>query len=155
MLLTELLAADRVRVPLAAHSRDAVLEELVGILHASGAVSDPQAVLRAVHNREAQLSTGIGGGVAIPHGKAEGVSGLAIAAGVAAQPVDFASLDGQPARLFFLLVGPESAAGLHVKALSRISRLVRREETRERLAAAATPEAFMAVVAEAEAEAAS
>ncbi|MFL5382320.1 MAG: PTS sugar transporter subunit IIA [Longimicrobiaceae bacterium] len=153
MLLTELLSADRVRVPLAAKSKDAVLEELVAVLAEAGVVDDAAATLAAVRRREAELSTGIGGGVAIPHGKSGSAGGLAMAAGVSAEPVDFASLDGEPARLFFLLVGPESAAGLHVKALSRISRLVRREETRERLAAAATPEAFMAVVAEAEAEA--
>lgn len=150
MLLTELLTPERVKVPLAARTKDAVLEELVGVLGAEGAVADPAAVLRAVHQREAVLSTGIGGGVAIPHGKAEGVEGLAMAAGVAAEPLDFAALDGQPVRLFFLLVGPESAAGLHVKALSRISRLVRRDDLRERLASATTPAEFMAVVAEAE-----
>lgn len=150
VLLTELLSAERVRVPLAARTKEAALEELVGILHASGAVADPEAVLRAVRQREAQLSTGIGGGVAIPHGKADGVGGLTMAAGVSAEPVDFAALDGQPVRLFFLLVGPESAAGAHVKALSRIARLVR-GEIRSRLLEAATPEAFMAVVAEAEA----
>ena len=75
MLLTELLAADRIRVPLDAQTKDAVLEELVEVLHASGAVADAGAVLRAVHQREAQLSTGIGGGVGIPHGKAEGCRG--------------------------------------------------------------------------------
>ncbi len=151
MLLTELLAADRIRVPLDAQTKDAVLEELVEVLHASGAVADAGAVLRAVHQREAQLSTGIGGGVGIPHGKAEGVEGLTMAAGVSARPLDFAALDGQPVRLFFLLVGPESAAGAHVKALSRISRLVRDEELRRRLLDAADADEFMAVVAEAEA----
>ncbi|HYH79319.1 MAG TPA: PTS sugar transporter subunit IIA [Longimicrobium sp.] len=151
MLLTELLAADRIRVPLRAETKDAVLEELVEVLHASGAVADPAAVLRAVRHREAQLSTGIGGGVGIPHGKAEGVPGLTMAAGVSARPLDFAALDGEPARLFFLLVGPEEAAGAHVKALSRISRLVRSEGMRGRLMDAESPEAFMAVVAEAEA----
>jgi mannitol/fructose-specific phosphotransferase system IIA component (Ntr-type) len=108
-------------------------------------------VLRAVHQREEVLSTGIGGGVAIPHGKADGVGDLAMAAGIAAEPLDFAALDGQPVRLFFLLVGPESAAGAHVKALSRISRLVRREDLRQRLVAARTPGEFMDVVAEADA----
>ena len=152
MLLTELLSADRVRVPLAAGSKDDVLEELVAVLAGAGVVADAAATLRAVRQREEVLSTGIGGGVAIPHGKSDSAGGLAMAAGVAARPVDFDSLDGEPVRLFFLLVGPESAAGLHVKALSRISRLVRREETRARLAAASSPEAFMAVVAEAEAE---
>lgn len=153
VLLTELLSADRVRVPLAARSKDAVLEELVAVLADAGVVDDAAATLAAVRRREAELSTGIGSGVAIPHGKSDSAGGLAMAAGVAAEPVDFASLDGEPVRLFFLLVGPESAAGLHVKALSRISRLVRREETRARLAAATSPEAFMAVVAEVEAEA--
>ena len=153
MLLTELLSADRVRVPLAARSKDAVLEELVGVLARAGVVTDADATLRAVRQREEVLSTGIGGGVAIPHGKSDSAGGLAIAAGVAAEPLDFDSLDGAPVRLFFLLVGPESAAGLHVKALSRISRLVRREETRRRLAEAASGAEFMAVVADAEAEA--
>ena len=152
LLLTELLTADRVRVPLVSTSKDAVLEELVGVLEEAGVVGDRAATLRAVRQREEVLSTGIGGGVAIPHGKSDAVPDLAMAAGVAAGPIDFASLDGAPAQLFFLLVGPESAAGLHVKALSRISRLVRREETRARLAAAESPEAFMAIVAEAEAE---
>jgi PTS system fructose-specific IIC component len=152
VLLTELLSAERIRVPLASKSKDAVLEELVGVLEQAGVVDDPAVTLRAVRQREEVLSTGIGSGVAIPHGKSDGVSALAMAAGVAAEPMDFASPDGQPVRIFFLLVGPESAAGLHVKALSRISRLVRREETRERLAAAATPAAFMAIVEEAEAE---
>ena len=132
MLLTELLSADRVRVPLAARSKEAVLEELVAVLAEAGVVDDAAATLAAVRRREA--------------------AGLWVAAGVAAEPLDFDSLDGEPVRLLFLLVGPESAAGLHVKALSRISRLVRREETRARLAAAPSPEAFMAVVAEAEAE---
>ena len=152
MLLTELLSAERIRVPLASKSKDAVLEELVGVLEQAGVVDDPAATLRAVRQREEVLSTGIGSGVAIPHGKSDGVSGLAMAAGVAAEPMDFASPDGQPVRIFFLLVGPESAAGLHVKALSRISRLVRREELRARLVAATSPGEFMDVVAEAEAE---
>jgi len=151
VLLTELLSADRVRVPLAARSKDAVLEELVGVLAAAGVVADVEATLRAVRQREEVLSTGIGGGVAIPHGKSDSAGGLAIAAGVAAEPLEFDSLDGEPVRLFFLLVGPESAAGLHVKALSRISRLVRREEVRRRLAEAASAAEFMAVVADAEA----
>jgi PTS system fructose-specific IIC component len=150
VLLTELLTPERVKVPLAARSKEAVLEELVGVLAQAGVVADPAAVLRAVHRREDELTTAIGGGVAIPHGKVEGVGELVMAAGIASEPIDFAALDGQPVRLFFLLAGPESAAGLHVKALSRISRLVRRDDLRERLAAAATPDEFMAVVSEAE-----
>ena len=150
MLLSELLTPERIRVPLASDTKDAVLEELVGVLADTGAVERADEVLRAVRQREEVLSTGIGSGVAIPHGKAEGIAGLAMAAGVSRAPVDFDALDGQPVRLFFLLVGPEAAAWAHVKALSRISRLVRRDAFRDRLAAAASPEEFLAVLAEAE-----
>ncbi len=151
MLLTELLTPDRVRVPLRAASKDALLEELVAVLRDAGAIGDAEGVLRAVRDRERVLSTGVGSGVAIPHGKSEAVPQLAMAAGLTSGPVEFDALDGEPVRLLFLLVGPDSAAGQHVKALSRISRLVRRDAFRERLIAARTPEEFVSIVAEAEA----
>ena len=150
MLLSELLTPERVRVPLRGASKQALLEELVGVLHAAGAVADAAAVLDAVQARERVLSTGVGCGVAIPHGRSDSVPALAMAAGVTEAPVEFDSLDGEPVRLLFLLVGPDESAGQHVKALSRISRLVRKEEFRARLAAAASPAEFMAVLAEAE-----
>jgi mannitol/fructose-specific phosphotransferase system IIA component (Ntr-type) len=150
VLLSELLTPDRVRVPLRGDSKQALLEELVGVLRDTGAVADGDAVLAAVRAREAVLSTGVGSGVAIPHGKSDRAPELVMAAGVTGAAVDFDSLDGQPVRLLFLLVGPESAAGAHVKALGRISRLVRRDEFRDRLTEARSPEEFMAVLAEAE-----
>ncbi len=111
MLLSELLPPERIRIPLAGASKDDLLRELVDVLHAAGEVGDPSEVLHAVREREAVLSTGIGNGVAIPHGKSAQVSALAMAAGVVREPVDFEALDGRPVSLFFLLVGPESAAG--------------------------------------------
>ena len=150
MLLSELLDPSRVRVPLAGESKDGVLEELVGVLRAAGVVADADDVLRAVLQREALLSTGIGSGVAIPHGKSDSVPALAMAAGVSPRPVDFDALDGQPVSLFFLLVGPEAEAGAHVKALSRISRLVRRDDFRDRLVRAGSAEAFLEILREAE-----
>ena len=149
-MLSELLTPERVRVPLEARTKDAVLEELVGVLRDTGAVGSADDVLQAVRQREEVLSTGIGSGVAIPHGKAAAVTDLVMAAGVTPQPIDFDALDGQPVSLFFLLVGPESAAGAHVKALSRISRLVRRDALRERLEGAGSAEEFLEVVNEAE-----
>jgi PTS system fructose-specific IIC component len=150
LLLHEILTPERIRIPLTGTTKDDILRELVETLHEGGAVADAEAVLAAVREREAVLTTGIGSGVGIPHGKSDQVAELALAAGVAAAPVEFDALDGKPCRLFFLLVGPDSAAGAHVKALSRISRLVRREDVRERLAAAGTARAFLEVVAEAE-----
>jgi fructose-specific phosphotransferase system IIA component len=151
VLLTELLSVERIRIPLEGRNKDEVLRELVNLCADSNRIEDREDVLRAVREREAVLSTGIGSGVAIPHGKSSAVGQLRMVAGRTAEPVDFDALDGEPVSLFFLLVGPESAAGPHIKALSRISRLVRREEVRERLVGAANAEDFLQALQEAEA----
>ncbi|HEV2130378.1 MAG TPA: PTS sugar transporter subunit IIA [Longimicrobiaceae bacterium] len=150
MLLSELLTPDRIKIPLTSGTKGEILDELVDVVGRTSAVNDLAAVLRAVREREEVLSTGIGNGVAIPHGKSAGVGELLLAAGVTPEPVDFEALDGRPVSLFFLLVGPESAAGQHVKALSRISRLLRRDSFRERLAVSSSPDEFYAVIREAE-----
>jgi len=150
VLLSELLPPTRIRIPLGGTTKDDLLRELVGVLHAAGEVGDEDEVLRAVREREAVLSTGIGNGVAIPHGKSPRAGSLAMAAGITREPVEFDALDGRPVNLFFLLVGPDSAAGDHVKALSRISRLVRSDSFRQRLTSAASPEEFHALMVEAE-----
>jgi mannitol/fructose-specific phosphotransferase system IIA component (Ntr-type) len=151
LLLSDLLSVDRVKIPLQGLTKDELLRELVGIIAHNNGVDDEANVLDAVREREAILSTGIGHGVAIPHGKSRSVPDLQMAAGRAAKPVEFDALDGQPVALFFLLVGPESAAGPHIKALSRISRVVRREDVRDRLIAAQTPEEFLQALRDAEA----
>lgn len=151
MLLTDLLTPEHIRIPLRAEHKDALLEELVSVLVERGAVSTPDDVLRAVRDREEVLSTGIGNGVAIPHGKSESVPSLVLAAGVTRAPIDFEALDGRPVSLFFLLVGPQAAAREHVKALSRISRLLRRDIFRDRLMEAPDAAAFHAALVEGEA----
>lgn len=151
MLLTELLTEGRVKVPLGSQTKNDVLRELVELAASgrnSGAV---EAMLTAVRDREQVLSTGIGGGVAIPHGKTPHVEQLVLAAGVAADAIDFDALDGQPVHLFFLLLGPESASGAHVKTLSRISRLLRRTQLRAELLQASSPAAFLDVIRRSEA----
>lgn len=150
MLLTDLISPERIKVPLESREKDDLLRELVDVVIRSDQVDEPDDVLRAVLEREAVLSTGIGHGVAIPHGKSPAMPDLRMAAGVTVDPVDFDALDGQPVRLFFLLVGPESAAGPHIKALSRISRLVRREDVRQKLLAARDAEEFYQALKEAE-----
>ncbi|HSL69296.1 MAG TPA: PTS sugar transporter subunit IIA [Longimicrobiales bacterium] len=150
MLLTDLLSVDRIKIPLESRTKDEVLRELVDVVADRNASDDRAEVLRAVREREAVLSTGIGNGVAIPHGKSPAVPDLRMAAGTAAQPVDFDALDGQPVKLVFLLVGPESEAGPHIKALSRIARLIRNDDVRNRLIAAHTPEEFLRALEQAE-----
>jgi len=149
--LTDLLTIDRIRIPLEGGTKEELLRELVSIVAGADGIQDEEAVLRAVKERESILSTGIGHGVAIPHGKSPSVPELRLAAGRAATPVDFDALDGQPVALFFLLVGPETAAGLHIKALSRISRLVRRDDVRDRLIAARSAAEFLQAMQDAEA----
>ena len=149
MLLTELLSIERIKIPLESQNKDDLLRELVDVAAGPDA-PDREDLLRAVREREAVLSTGIGHGVAIPHGKSSAVNDLRMAAGRSAGPVDFDALDGEPVSLFFLLVGPESAAGPHIKALSRISRLVRKDEVREKLVAARNAAEFLDALREAE-----
>lgn len=151
MLLSELLSVERVRVPLAGRSKDAIIRELVAAALPERAPETVDAVCAAVRAREDVLSTGIGEGVGIPHAKTPLVEQLVLAAGVTAEPVDFDSLDGRPADLFFLLLGPDTAAGAHVRALGRISRLLRREALREALREAADADTFVRVVGDSEA----
>lgn len=146
MLLTELLTPDRVKVPLGSRTKDEVLRELVHLAAKGLDPSVEESIFAAVREREQVLSTGIGGGIAIPHGKTPVVDQLIAAAGVSEQPIDFDALDGRPVQVFFLLIGPESASGAHVKALSRISRLLRRESLRKELRACASGEDFLRLV---------
>jgi mannitol/fructose-specific phosphotransferase system IIA component (Ntr-type) len=138
-----------------ATDKEGVLRELVELLVAgNGGQSSSHCsdVLGAILERERQFPTGIGYGVAVPHGKTPALSSLVVVAGTTPAPVPYETIDGQPVRLFFLLAGPESAAGSHVKALSRISRLVRREHVRARLLGARTPEEFYRALRDAEGE---
>jgi mannitol/fructose-specific phosphotransferase system IIA component (Ntr-type) len=149
LLLSELLTPERIRVPVLAHDKPGVLRELTRLLvdTSGGEYGD---ILEAVEEREGVLSTGIGFGIAIPHAKSPTISQLSLVSGRSAEPVPFEALDGEPVRLFFLLVGPEAAAGQHVKALSRIARLVRREVVRAALLQAESPKEFYDVIIDAE-----
>lgn len=149
MLLSQLLTPQRIRVPIVGTDKASVLRELVEAVsdHDRNQVED---LLEAVREREAVLSTGVGYGVALPHGRSPSVEELRVSAGVAPGPISYDSLDGEPVRLFFLLVGPESEAGSHVKALSRITRLVRQLPLRERLLQARSAEEFHRYLREAE-----
>lgn len=152
MLLTELLTPDRVVVPLAARDKAGIIAELTRHLVARSGGEYAQ-VLEAIEERENVLSTGIGFGVAIPHARSSAVRELSVVCGVSPVPVPYDSIDGDPVRLFFLIVGPEATAGQHVKILSRIARLVRKENLRQQLCQADTADRFYAALLDAEASA--
>lgn len=149
MRLSELLPPSSIRVPLQARDKPGVLRELAALIVPAGGVQLEE-VLSAILERERQFPTGIGYGVAVPHGKTPALSALGAVAGTTPFPVVYETIDGDPVRIFFLLAGPESQAGAHVKAISRISRLVRHELVRARLLEARTPEEFHRVLCEAE-----
>ncbi|HEU5169951.1 MAG TPA: PTS sugar transporter subunit IIA [Gemmatimonadales bacterium] len=148
--VSDLLTPERVVLPLEARDKPGAIAELSRALVATCG-GDYDDVLRAVMERERSLSTGVGGGVAIPHGRAATVPGLCLVSGVSAEPVPYEALDGQPVRLFFLVVGPETAAGEHVKLLARIAHLIRHDALRERLTLCHTPEEFHRTLQAAEA----
>lgn len=133
MKLAALLSPDVVVVDLTAPTKKGVLEELCGVLGRAGKLPDPAAMVRTLMEREALGSTGIGAGVAIPHGKSANVPGQAAALGISKRGIGFDALDGEPVHIVFLLVAPTEAAGDHLKALAKISRLLKDKFFRQTL----------------------
>jgi mannitol/fructose-specific phosphotransferase system IIA component (Ntr-type) len=136
MHLTDILTPQRIKIPLSASQKDAAIAEMVDLLAADGALRDRDKVLQAVLERERTRTTGIGSGLALPHGKSSGVEGLVMAVGRPAAPMDFESIDGKPVSLIFLLVSPLDMTGPHIQALARISRLASVDAVRNKLLAA-------------------
>jgi fructose-specific phosphotransferase system IIA component len=139
MVLTDILTEQRIKAPLAATTKQGVIEELVDLLVASGEVADREKLLSAVLEREKTRTTGIGGGLALPHGKCGAVKDLMMAVGKPAVPVDFESIDGKPVTLVFMLVGPTGMVGPHIQALAHIARLMSIDSFKNKLNAAASP----------------
>lgn len=138
MILTQILQPACVKVPLEGKDKQSVITELVDLLNTNGSLLDRNVVLEAVLAREQTRSTGIGSGIAIPHGKCKVVKALVMAIGIAGEPIDFASVDGKPVTIIFLLVSPANQTGPHIQALARISRLTLDEQFRQKLEKATT-----------------
>lgn len=146
MELSTLLLPNRVRVPLAGTDKKAVITELIDLLAAAGGLTNRDAALEAVLKRESERSTGIGYGLAIPHGRTDGCNSLAMAAGKPANAIDFQSLDGRPVTFVVLLVSPPKETGPHIQALARISRLMNAEAFRAAVAQADSAPALLAAI---------
>lgn len=148
MKLTEMIKLANIRVPLVATTKPAAIEELVQLLASNGDITDPAKVLQAVLEREATRTTGIGNGVAIPHGKCLGTPKLIMAVGKTSTPIDFQSIDGRPVSLIWLLTSPPDQTGPHITALARISRLMSVDKFRHALAVATTPEQVYGIISQ-------
>ena len=150
MYLSELINEKAISLTLAARDKDSCIKELVQLLESAHRVNTKGEILSKVLQRESMTSTGIGNGVAIPHGKTRLLDHLVAACGVSPGGMEFDSMDGEPAYLFILLVSPESLRGPHVKALANISRLLKEESVRLGLRQSRTPQEFLSLLREAE-----
>lgn len=136
MNLLDILTPECIRAPLSATTKKGVIDELVDVLVAAGRVSDGKTLKDAVWTREQTRTTGIGHGLAIPHGKCAGMPSLAMAIGKPANPMDFEAIDGKPVKLVVMLASPPDKTSDHIQALARISRLMTMDEFREKIYAA-------------------
>jgi len=139
MKISDILTEQLVVTGLEGTSKNEIIDRMIDLVANSPKVLDKARVREAIFEREKIMSTGVGNGFAIPHGKTDAVSDIVAAFAVTAKPIDYESLDEKPVRLVFLLVGKDNLVGPHIKLLSRISRLMNREEFRRRLLEMGTP----------------
>jgi PTS system nitrogen regulatory IIA component len=148
MKITELLDQNCIVPDLAATNKRAALEELAATLVPGTEGLELNAVVDVLLERESLGSTGIGDNIAIPHGKLANLKGLKLAFGRSLKGVDFDSMDGKPSHLFFLLLAPINSAGLHLKALAKISRILMNPSFRESLMQASQGKEIFQLLAE-------
>ncbi len=133
MKIVDILSKDAVKVDLQARDKESVIEEISELVVRSAGLTDKQVIVQVLMEREALGSTGIGLNVAIPHAKLQGVDSIIAALARSKEGIDFGSIDGQPVMLFFVLISGVNTARNHLKALAKISRLLKNDETREAL----------------------
>jgi fructose-specific phosphotransferase system IIA component len=151
MRLSEILKPANIVIPLTAKTKVDAIAELIDTLAKNGELTDPKKVLDSVLDREATRTTGIGNGLAIPHGKTTGTSQLTMAIGKPETPIDFQSIDGRPVSIIWILTSPPDKTNPHIQALARISRLMTLDRFRASLNAATTAQEVYDTIAAQEA----
>ena len=152
MRITELLDLRSISLDAVPASKQEALDMAVALMAKSGKIRDEEAYRREVYLREEESTTGVGGGIAIPHGKCDAVIRPGLAAMVIPNGVDFDSLDGEPVHLIFLIAAPNTKDNVHLDVLSKLSVLLMDEQFSEKLRRAKTAEEFLRIVDEADAE---
>lgn len=146
MNISSVLRKTCVRIPLRATDKTAAITELVDLLHDSGQLVDRDDVLKAVLVREETRSTGIGLGLAVPHGKSHGCRELVMAVGMPAVPMEFDAIDKRPCKFIVLLASPVDKTGPHIQALASVSRLWKSDSFRREATEAKTADELFAVI---------
>jgi PTS system nitrogen regulatory IIA component len=147
MKILDVLQKEAILADLKAQDKQSILEELAAPVSGITGISQ-QDLVRVLMDRERLGSTGIGGGVGIPHGKLKDLDSLVLGFGLSRKGVDFESMDSRPTHIFFLLVTPENSTGLHLKLLARISKILKHDPFRERLLNAADNDEIYTIIQE-------
>ncbi len=150
MKVYELLDPKNILTEFKSENKDDVINELVDLLKGDERVIDLEEIRKCVFEREEKMSTGVGKGFAIPHGKTNSVTDIVAAFGKSETPIEYNSLDGEPVHLVFLMIGKETLLAKHIKLLSRISRLMNNEEFRKKLIEAESKETILKIFREEE-----
>lgn len=123
MNLSNLVSEENILVPLASRTKSEVILELIQLLKDNNKIVDERSAYESVMAREALSSTGLGHGIAVPHGKSDSVSKLVLAIGISPEGIEFQAIDGKPSHLFFLILAPPNCAGQHIEVLAEIGKL--------------------------------
>ena len=146
MKILDILAVNSIVPELKGRTKKLVLEELIDAVKQHKPHIDSDRLMKVLLERERLGSTGIGDGIAIPHGKLKDIDDLVLSFGRSIEGIDFESMDGKPVHLFFLLVAPEACAGIHLRALAKIARLLKNGTVRKRLAKVENREDIFSII---------
>jgi fructose-specific phosphotransferase system IIA component len=133
MKINDILKPVFIKLPLNSSTKSDSIKELLELLNHNDIIRNQEKVLNAVFEREKIMSTGVGNGVAIPHCKHADCKEFAIALGIHKEGIEFDAIDKKPAKIIFLLIGPEDQPGTHIRLLSRISRIISKEDVRQKV----------------------
>ena len=150
MKITDLLTKKSINLNVKASNKKDIIEQAVELMEQNGNINNKEEYLKLVMKREEEGSTGVGEGIAIPHGKGNVISKPGLVAMVIPDGVDFEALDGKPVKLLFLIAAPDSKDNLHLKVLSRLSALLMNEKFRKNLLNAKSKEEFLKIIDEAD-----
>lgn len=150
MKISEILSEKVISTDLECKDKDDAINKIIDLASKSGLMTDIESVRKCVFERENLVSTGVGKGFAIPHGKTEMIKDIVAAFAILKHPIDFDSIDLEPVKFIFLIIGKESLLNAHIKLLSRISRLMNKDEFRDKLSEAESPEAVLQLFREEE-----
>ena len=150
MKISDILSTDVIAVNMDGADKEDAIKKIIDLAAKSGKILDLDKVSQTIFEREKLVSTGVGKGFAIPHGKTDSISDVVAAFAITKDPIDFDSIDGEPVRFIFLLIGKENLLNTHIKLLSRISRLMNKDEFREKLLEAASPDEVLKIFREEE-----